>query len=552
MKPTGNIDPNTGLAEYVHDDGTSSWMSDVQAASLGAITPTISIDPTVAPAYSGPPTTLTSASSGLPAPSTGLEHVTAGLLGTTPETLRNSGQGLNPTKTPATIVPTIVPTATPSKGQIIDIEGGISPVPLGETSLKENNKSSETSDLGKVTTIGKLVPGDLTRAHNELFKQQVLTEEKQGLVDEKIADAQFAQATAQANMLHEQNEQDRIKRESEALDIAEKHAKLESLTQEYQGMQLDSGRYWANKSTGNKILAAIGVAFGALGQMQGETTNAALDIVNRAVDQDIKEQEFNISKSGQALDKQRGMYTDYLRQVGDERTARLLTHKSALDAVATQFLAIQASNNSALAQITTKKNIQDITAKKLILDTELRTRTEERVKETGLAKTKNDKAPYAVVDGSDAKILQDAADAAEIWHGLEKIQNTWQNQDVSGPVTGRAYQLAVSMGIPIDAKGYLESRTATDMARFKLLKAITGAGVNVKEMESYEKVLPSILNNPDHNKAITAYLKDDYTKKYENVRKGVGLKYQNDERVLQYINTAFPSYTSKVTSAKKK
>lgn len=87
--------------------------------------------------------------------------------------------------------------------------------------------------------------------------------------------------------------------------------------------QIDPNRVLG--STGNKILAAIALAFGGLGQgLMKSGNNAAADMLNRIIDRDIDAQKTDAAKRTQA-------YRDLIQTTGDELQAGLMLKTQALD-----------------------------------------------------------------------------------------------------------------------------------------------------------------------------------------------------------------------------
>lgn len=75
--------------------------------------------------------------------------------------------------------------------------------------------------------------------------------------------------------------------------------------------QVDPDRWWNSKSTGGKILAGIGMVLGgAGGGLQGTGRNPALEVMNKAVDDDMAAQRHHIDNSWKAIATEHGLNTD--------------------------------------------------------------------------------------------------------------------------------------------------------------------------------------------------------------------------------------------------
>jgi hypothetical protein len=89
--------------------------------------------------------------------------------------------------------------------------------------------------------------------------------------------------------------------------------------------QINPNRFWADKGTGDKIAAAISIGLGALGgAMQGTGKNAALDIMNRAIDMDLMAQEKNYQQKKDSLGVQQSLLAMYHQQTGDIQASKML------------------------------------------------------------------------------------------------------------------------------------------------------------------------------------------------------------------------------------
>jgi hypothetical protein len=121
--------------------------------------------------------------------------------------------------------------------------------------------------------------------------------------------------------------------------------------------QVDAGRWWSSKSTGQKVGAGLSMILGGLGQglMRGGR-NVALDVIDKQIDQDIDSQKENINnkKSLVAMYMNQGHTIDSAAEMA--RASLLSITKAQLDAKAN--LAVgpeqQAQLKSAQAELAMK------------------------------------------------------------------------------------------------------------------------------------------------------------------------------------------------------
>jgi acyl-CoA thioesterase FadM len=123
---------------------------------------------------------------------------------------------------------------------------------------------------------------------------------------------------------------------------------------------VDTNRLYKNMGTGQKIMAAIGIALGGL----GKGPNQALAAINSAIDRDIEEQKIGINQKERGATAARTAYQDFLSQAKDEKVATLNMKMAAYEntklkmaQVAARYQGTQAALNAqqALAQIDLQK-----------------------------------------------------------------------------------------------------------------------------------------------------------------------------------------------------
>lgn len=113
--------------------------------------------------------------------------------------------------------------------------------------------------------------------------------------------------------------------------------------------------FWQRTSTGDKIAAALAIAFGAVGSaLQGRAGNTALDIINQTMDEDYTRFEKGVERELDALKQSRIAESD--KQALEEkalintaayRTAQLNQVKNKLNVLASQAKSQQARDSAA-------------------------------------------------------------------------------------------------------------------------------------------------------------------------------------------------------------
>lgn len=107
--------------------------------------------------------------------------------------------------------------------------------------------------------------------------------------------------------------------------------------------KIDPNRVWNNMSTGNKVLATIGLILGGAGSGGQASNNAALNVLNSTIDRDIKAQQAN-------SDKKMSLYKMNLDRYKDIQTAQEMTRMQLNSMTQGKIAALAARSNSDLAK----------------------------------------------------------------------------------------------------------------------------------------------------------------------------------------------------------
>lgn len=174
---------------------------------------------------------------------------------------------------------------------------------------------------------GGLGTKDLEKAYGaQMQAQQSAYEAGQ----QKAAEAAgFHQQALQEAQAQEQKRQAFEQRATQLRD--EQMQKIQTINDNLSKMdtRVDPKHYWADKTTGERMTAALAVFLGGL----GNGPNQALNIIDTAVSRDIAAQQQNIenarAKGKDALEGAKGLYGMMLTNLGDERAATAATSAAA-------------------------------------------------------------------------------------------------------------------------------------------------------------------------------------------------------------------------------
>lgn len=175
------------------------------------------------------------------------------------------------------------------------------------------------------------------------------------------ANAQSEQAEKTASLIDDevqslQRLQDKqtVRQAEQDKQYGEWVAKRDEALAEFKEMEVDPGRLWRNMSTGNKVLAGIGLALGSFGGARG---NTAVEVIKGAIDTDIAAQKANIAKAGETVKEQGGILAEMRAKFGDDRMAEAATRNAYLDQMKLKISGIEQRHASPLIKANALKAV---------------------------------------------------------------------------------------------------------------------------------------------------------------------------------------------------
>lgn len=108
--------------------------------------------------------------------------------------------------------------------------------------------------------------------------------------------------------------------------------------------KIDHNRLYSNMSTGNKVLAALAVAFSGIGAGMTGQKNMAMEVIQKNIDRDIEDQKAE-------LGKKQTLFSENLRMLGDARAAAVATKAQMASAVQAKAASYMASAHGAQANL---------------------------------------------------------------------------------------------------------------------------------------------------------------------------------------------------------
>lgn len=231
---------------------------------------------------------------------------------------------------------------------------------------------------------------------------------QQAIVDG--AKAGIMQATTEAaynktltSQLEQQAADAQTKQQTRAKALDDQMAKVQAAQADYAiNKEIDPRRIWNNASTGDKIIAGIGILLSGIGQgLQARAginaPNLALQTINNAIDRDIDAQKENRNARGNVVTQQQGIYADMQRRFGDDQQAEsaaravlLGNAQIQLQTIASQYKAPQLAANAqqAYAQLEEQKqkNLSDFAVRAQTLQIEGEKAEADKVRAAAAAK----------------------------------------------------------------------------------------------------------------------------------------------------------------------
>lgn len=260
----------------------------------------------------------------------------------------------------------IVPDSGVMAGQERPWSGGVQPAPQApsvptiqgqpqptqrEAGFANPAGISPDQMMGQSSKVGFSGPSDqydpmgmYEKGKNEYLKgaqgladvMQKQGDESASIIDTKLKEHSQAvnEYTNKVNFINEQFE-DHTKRQSDLMN-------------QWREMKVDPSRFWKDKSAGQKAMAGIAIAMGAIGDamMQiGGTKgpgNQALAIIMDQIDKDVQAQETEIEKFGQGIQIENNQVMQAMQMGMNKEQAKLMAANQKLEQVNTYLAGIEA------------------------------------------------------------------------------------------------------------------------------------------------------------------------------------------------------------------
>jgi hypothetical protein len=202
------------------------------------------------------------------------------------------------------------PPPDPSDVQFRPVGGGV--MPAHEAAVRGPTQNAHL--------MASFEPG-MQMADNVQSRSQWLAEEERNAYELQAAQALERQEAAQKVALQRQAQMERL-----AMDYEDQVQKLGQ-------MHIDGNRWWASKSTGDKITTGILAFLGGLGALdpRGNGRNLAFEAIMRDADQDVEAQKFDAAMQQSQVEGARNTFQLAMQRYQNEDAATAAARAGAID-----------------------------------------------------------------------------------------------------------------------------------------------------------------------------------------------------------------------------
>jgi F0F1-type ATP synthase membrane subunit c/vacuolar-type H+-ATPase subunit K len=422
------------------------------------------------------------------------------------------------------------------------------------TSATTSSTTSSTGTTGQTATpneAGLIAERDRLLAEQEVAAAKAAEAGKAKAIEEQAKADEKAKLT-----LDKQQATDALVKQGEqvfAQRLAESNAQYENMKS-----KSEIKDFWAQKSTGEKIMAGFAVALGGIGAgMQGDKTNRALDLINKQIEQDFELQKQNFLNSKDVLAAARDQSEDARQGIQDKLNLLNLSKAAAYEVLGDKYAALAAKRGVAEADLAKdallndlrmkanatkleyekglRKSVSESTQKAISTQTQTampkpESLTEEQAKTRGfLTRMLGGARDYDKVGG----ISGEAADAIR----KHRIENAVLMEDGSGALKWMMKPGAAPLPPGLSEKDRLAWGAIEDFARASIRRE-SGAVIGASEFtDDINQILPTAEDTP----ALLEWKRKLMTRKIAGMRDSAGASYREpQESVSGNAAPAFP------------
>jgi hypothetical protein len=372
------------------------------------------------------------------------------------------------------------------------------PTPAAMPQMQQQPTLPMTVPITQTTTETKGAVYDPTRmaALQGDYNQVGQAEIDKGNINAAAADQQ-AKLIDQKTKVHQDQQTDAQQQVQNIAKIRESFMQtMPGLIQDYVNAGVKPKPIFEDGKTGQNIAAGIAIMFGALGQaMTHGKENPGLKVITDSIDRDLKAQQVNLEKKGQAINML-GVFYKNAQQLGmDEYQAKSVAKGMALSQVADQIEALSARTNSSLAKQNGQEQALRLRAEadKLMMDA---------TKKESTTRSQTVQTPIS-------KLLPQQKLVPEIQQKLISMENDDRNfkeindmyelataKSLTGPLQGRLQKfLNDHPGLAGADSAKLQQAVQNEM--MQKAHQMFGARITEPEVQQLIKLIPDIRDKPE-------------------------------------------------------
>jgi bifunctional DNA-binding transcriptional regulator/antitoxin component of YhaV-PrlF toxin-antitoxin module len=262
---------------------------------------------------------------------------------------------------------------------------------------------------------------------------------------------------------------------------------------QYENQPLDSGRFWRNQGTGDKVAYAVAIGLGTLGQIfGGQQRNLVLDSIQNAIKDDIDQQKADLAKKKDVAGIKRTVYTDILTQTGSERLAELGALDMGLKTAQQRIEAALISSKLPQIQAQGQQQLADIQAARAKLNADIDKETVSTATKTEQVLPKKAEAVSPLKDVPKEFLDRHAAAQASL-DTLGRIESLG-TKDRAGKIKYTYDSIKRTLGLE-DADF---SRDTAELTRLLMENSkVFGANPSNRDVEILAQSVPELKSNPE-------------------------------------------------------
>lgn len=178
------------------------------------------------------------------------------------------------------------------------------PAPGSGMGMVPIDSTTETNSGGRKTTNLSARAEAANLERQGAIKSEGLAEKNVLLAETKALNAENAALDQEQAIRAQQAVERQALKEAQQQARQQEHAKLTAMEEKHAGRKVED--FWRDKTTGQKVVAALAIAMGALDRGRSGGENTALKMLDSAIDRDIQLQKDDIERNATYIEKRRG------------------------------------------------------------------------------------------------------------------------------------------------------------------------------------------------------------------------------------------------------